>query len=298
MQHTLTQNDLVEVMYLGNGAHRVINRYDYDMCRPGSNLQCLASTRLYPRYSSLLTTASTGNSSYNALVARFDHRLSAGFNGRFEYTLAKAIGDSSEGNDSQISSCRSCEKTAAAFDARHRAVVSLIYDLPFGRGRRFGAQMSRLVDAGAGGWTITTIGTFQTGAAFQVTAPSQTVSPYYSQRPNRLCDGSSSSLAGNLRGNGMKQFDTSCFALPASSFFGNAGRNILYAPGVNNWDIGLQKYFVATERLKFQFRGELFNGLNHAQFGQPNASFGSASFGLITSAASPRLVQLGLRMLF
>jgi hypothetical protein len=294
----LTQNDLIEVTYLGNSGHRVINRYDYNQCRPTSTLQCLASTVPYPRYTSLLTSASAGNSSYEALIARLDHRLSAGFNARFEYTLAKAIDDSSEGNDSQISSCRSCEKTAAAFDTRQRAVVSLIYDLPVGRGRRFGARMSRLADAGAGGWTVTTIGTFQSGTAFQVTAPNLTVSPYGSQRPNRLCDGSSSSLADNLRSDGLKQFNTSCFALPASGYFGNAGRNILYGPGVDNWDIGLQKYFSVTERIKFQFRGELFNAFNHAQFGQPNGTFGSASFGVVTSAASPRLVQLGLRLLY
>lgn len=298
MQHTLTPSDLIEVIYMGNSGHRIINRFDYDECRPGANLQCVASTRPYPQYSSLLTITSNGNASYEALVARFDHRLSSMLNLRFEYTLAKALEDNSEASDSQISSCRSCEKSPAPYDSRHRAVISNITDVPFGLGRRYGSHISRVEDAALGGWTLTAIATFQSGTAFGVSAPNQTGVPYGGERPNRICNGTDTSLSGNLRSDGLKDFNTSCFVLPQSGYFGNAARTILYGPGVNNWDIGIQKYFTATEKIKLQFRAEMFNAFNHAQFGIPNATLGAATFGIVTTANSPRLTQLGLKLNF
>ena len=138
IQHTFGNNDLAEVDYLGSSGHRLQDRYDSDQCVPTAALFCNAATKPYPRYAGLLTADFNGNSSYEGMIAKYEHRLTNGVNLRVEYTLAKALTDSWESGgstQSQIADCRACDKGATSFDTRHRAVVSLIYDLPFGRGR-------------------------------------------------------------------------------------------------------------------------------------------------------------------
>jgi hypothetical protein len=299
IQHTLRQNDLVEVLYMGSSDHDLVSRYDVDQCRPAlPNLQCVASTRLYPQYGSLLDSLMAGNSSYQALVGRLDHRAGWGLNARFEYTFAKALTDGTEAGNPQIGTCRSCEKGSTSYDVRQRAVLSLIYDLPFGRGRQFGSAMPPALNAAAGGWTVTAIASFQTGIPVALAAPNQTGAAYGQERPNRICNGADSALSGNLRSDGLKQFNTACFSNPASGYFGNSGWNVLAGPGVDNWDIGIQKYLSVSERVRFQFRTEMFNAFNHANFGLPDGNVADAGFGLVSAAGSPRLIQFGLKLLY
>ena len=298
IQRTLDKNNFVEVAYMGNSGHRQQNRYDFNQCVVGPDLACDRNTRPYLRYTSLLRADYNGNSSYNALAAKFQHRTSAGLNLRFEYTWAKGLTDSWEAGGStnaQITNYRHLDKDHTSFDVRHRAVTSAIWDVPFGRGRRFGSGVSRPLDLIAGGWTMTAIASFSTGVPFLVTTANRTGSPLVGHRPNRTCDGSLGSV--NPREN--PQFlDTSCFAVAPSGFFGNSSRNPLHGPGINNWDIGIQKNFGITEDVRVQFRGEMFNAFNHAQFGNPNGNASTGNFGLIGSARQPRLIQLGLKVLF
>ncbi len=303
IQHTFGGNNLLELAYLGSSNHRLQNRYDSNQCAVGPDLYCDKSKMPYWRYTSLATADFNGNSSYNAMLTKLEHRLAAGLSARFEYTFAKAMDDAYEGGgttNNQIVSCRRCDKSVAAFDVRHRAVLSALYDLPFGKGRRFSLAGSHTADLALGGWTVTSIATFQTGNPFVISTPSRAGASYADNRPNRVCDGSNPSLAGDLRGNGFRYFDTGCFQLPATGYFGNSGRNVIYGPGRNNFDVGIQKYFPVPlrEGMRLQFRGELFNAFNHAQFNDPNGNVGNSNFGKVMSAKAPRLVQLGLKLLF
>lgn len=120
-------------------------------------------------------------------------------------------------------------------------------------------------------------------------------------RANRLCDGRDNKFSDHLRGDGLQYFETSCFANPAVGYFGNGGRNPLYGPGIDKWDLGIEKIFPIPirEAMRLQFRGEFFNAFNHTQFNPPNSAVTSgANFGLISSARAPRLIQLGLKLLF
>src|SRR5262249_59514835 len=96
----------------------------------------------------------------------------------------------------------------------------------------------------------------------------------------------------------VKWFDTSVFALNRTGTIGSGRRGQLRAPGLWNVDYSLFKNFQLIERLRLQFRGEFFNFFNHANLGAPAASVNSPNFGVITSASSPRIVQLGLKLLF
>jgi hypothetical protein len=300
LQHSFNAADSVELVWLGSSGHNQQNRYDAAQCIVRPDLRCDPATKPYPRYASLLTADFNGNSSYEALIARYHHRSRYGLDVRFEYTYGKALNDHFEGgaNEEQITNCRSCDKGPASFDIKHRAVASLIYQVPFGRGRQFGGSAPVLIDIIAGGWSVTSIATFATGAPFDITAPNTTGFSNITHRANRLCDGRSDSISDNVRSNGLKWFDTACFAAPATGYYGNAGRNVLYAPGINNWDLGIQKSFAVRESMRVEFRSEMFNAFNHAQFGAPNSAVASTTFGLISSARAPRLVQFALRLIF
>jgi hypothetical protein len=238
---------------------------------------------------------SAGNSSNQAFLAKYEHRMDRGLNLRFEYTFAKALSDAwqAANTTNQIATCRRCSKGPTNFDVRHRAVASAVWELPFGRGA------SGWQNLAIGGWSATAIAVFSTGQPVNLRAPNQTGSPFITPLPNRVCDGRSDALAGNVRGNGFLWFDTACFTVPAVGYFGNSGSTVLGGPGVNNWDLGIQKSFPLGEAARLQFRAELFNAWNHAQFQQPNGDAGAgANFGRISATRPPRLIQLALKVLW
>ncbi len=305
IQHSFSTGDVAEVVYLGSSGHRQLERYDPSACIPAlPDLRCNPATSPYPRYSQLLTAGSSGNSSYEALIGKYRRRVAGGLNFNAEYTFSKALLDGSERAgllDSQIATCRRCDKGPAAFNQAHRMVLSSVYELPVGRGKRFGATIPRAADIAVGGWILTGISTFATGTPIPITAPNTTGVQSATVRPNRLCNGMDSHLSGNLRGNGFIDFNTSCFVSPPVGYFGNSGRDPITGPGVQNWDVGLQKTFPLPfrERTKLKFRGEFFNVFNHANFNLPNSNAGdTVNFGRISSARTPRLIQLGLKLLF
>ena len=127
----------------------------------------------YLRYNSLLRADFNGNSNYNAFVAKYQHRVSGGLNLRAEYTFGKAMVDGWESGAAPP--MHRSRKRASSTKTWHRSTLvtgwwsSAIWDIPVGRGRQYGSGMSRPVDAVVGGWTVTTITTFQTGTPFIMT---------------------------------------------------------------------------------------------------------------------------------
>ncbi len=298
VQHNIRRNDFIEISYLGSSAHRLPNPIDLAQCRPSVNLYCDPATRPWPRYGLLLYADSSGNSSNQALIAKYEHRTEQGLNFRFEYTFAKALSDTWQAvlsSSNQVTDCRQCSKGPTMFDVRHRAVGSAVWELPFGRGR----NLPNWVDMLAGRWVVTGITVFSTGQPVNLRGPNQTGSPFINHLPNRACDGRSGQLAGNIRDNGFVWFETACFSVPSVGYFGNSGPTVISGPGVANWDVGVEKSFAMRETIRLQFRAEIFNAWNHAQFQQPNGDAGAgANFGRISAARPPRLIQLALKVLW
>jgi hypothetical protein len=299
IQHNVRRSNLVELTYLGSSAHRLPNIIDLAQCRATTSLLCDPGTRPWPRYGLIGYVDSAGNSSNHAFVSKYEHRMDQGLNLRFEYTFGKALSDTwqaSNASSNQISICRRCSKGPNNFDVRHRAVASSVWDLPFGRGR----GTSGWENLAIGGWSLTAITTFSTGQPVNLKAPNQTGSAYITPLPNRVCDGRSGRLEDNIRDNGFLWFDTTCFTIPAVGYFGNSGSTVLRGPGINNWDLGIQKFFpLRGEATRLQFRAEMFNAWNHAQFLQPNGDAGAgANFGRISATRPPRLIQLALKLLW
>jgi hypothetical protein len=300
IQRHLGPDNSLELTYLGSSAHRIPNLTDISQCRPGPDLYCSADKKPWPRYDELVWIDGGGNASFESLIARYHHRTGRGLNLTFEYTLAKALASAWQASRSphtQIADCARCDKGPANFDVRSRAVASAVWEIPFGRNRRFGANIPRTLAHVIGGWAVLGIVTVGSGQPIVLQAPNRAAGLYLVQLPNRTCDGRTRS--GDPSENGFIWFDTTCFPIPPQGYFGNSGRTVISGPGVNNWDLGLEKVvpLAANESVRLLLRAEAFNAWNHTQFQQPNGDAGAgANFGRISAARAPRLIQLGMKL--
>ncbi len=264
-------------------------------------------------------TALAASSSYNSLQVRFQKRPSHYVSFEGNYTWAKAIDDSSAGANSFITDALSngrrpqeldnlrAERSISANDATHRMVLATIVSLPVGRGLWIGRDMNRVLDAIVGGWSVSTILTFQTGTPLHIGMESPQLADG-SQRPNVICSQVSSGVSyhqaafNGLSGNGNPSvLDESCFADPGDQIAGNAPRYFsdLRSDGIHNTDLSLSKEISIREGMKLQIRGEFFNFTNTPRFALPDTSFGSTQFGQVTGTLnSPRHTQIGLRFQF
>ncbi|HMB29263.1 MAG TPA: TonB-dependent receptor, partial [Blastocatellia bacterium] len=165
----------------------------------------------------------------------------------------------------------------------------------FGRGKRYGANLNKAADVIAGGWQMNGIATFQMGFPITVTAGDTggLLDTSGTNRANLVGDPNSGG-AGTI----ASWFNKNAFAQPAPGVFGSSGRNILRAPGINNFDLSLFKNFAITERLRFQLRLESFNAFNHTQFGGVQTNVTSPQFGQITSTRAARINQLGAKFIW
>ncbi len=165
-----------------------------------------------------------------------------------------------------------------------------MYELPFFR------EATGVAGAIAGGWRVNAVFIAQSGAPFTVNlgVDRANIGAGPAQRPDQLRNP-------NLPGGEQtpeRWFDTSAFALPAQYDFGSAPRNSVLGPGFANMDFALAKTWSLTDRSNLEFRWEIFNLLNRANFDLPNRVFGSPTFGRIFSAKNPREMQFGLRLSF
>ena len=299
LERQVSPSLVVRLGYVGTrGTHLNLN-LDENVAYPGPG--SVPARRPYPSVSSISAWEPRGPSSYNGLQASAEKRLTAGLSFLAAYTYSKSLDEGAGGNSStgesriNIQNPRnlSADYGLSNFNYGQRFTLSTVYQLPFGRGRRFLGSARGVEDALLGGWQITSIATAQSGAPFSVSLATPTANTGTFTRPNRVCDGSLPSSQQTLNA----FYDTKCFVPPPQYAFGNAGRNILIGPGLGTWDLGADKDFTLTERFALQFRSEFFNILNRANFGLPNGSIGSPSAGTITTViTNARQIQFALRL--
>jgi hypothetical protein len=174
--------------------------------------------------------------------------------------------------------------------------MSWSYELPFGRKRKFGRDLPGLPNVWFGGWQVNGIASVSSGSPFPISLNTPVSgSNGFTERPNRVSGGA---LPRDRR-SVERYFDLNAFTAPAQFTFGNAGRNILRAPGQVNFDFSALKDFALTERLVLQYRAEFFNLFNTPQLGLPNGAIGAPSAGSISSTASNnRQIQMALKLNF
>jgi outer membrane receptor protein involved in Fe transport len=253
--------------------------------------------RPYPQFTNFNPLYPLGASSiYHGLQVTVKKRMSHGLMFEGFYTWAKNIDDGMEHQDSyNIRASRSLTD----LDISHRAVISYIYELPFGRGKRFGSDAGMLTNALLGGWQLNGITTFSTGTPLVITASNTSGIFNIVTRANN--NGKSAKLSGPVHERLNRYFDTSVFSQPAPFTFGNASRSLpdVRNDGIRNFDLSLFKQFQPVERMRVQFRAEMLNAFNTPRFGAPNTSVTSTAFGTVaTQANAPRQVQFGLKLLW
>jgi hypothetical protein len=299
LERQLSDALVVRGSYVGTHGQDLNLAYNANTAYPGAG--AVASRQPYSNFSTINAWAPIGISNYSALQLSGEKRMSQGFYSLVAYTWSRSL-DMGPGGNSSNSEGRAnmqdprnpqAEYGLSDFNYSHRFTNSNIYQLPFGRDRRFLANAGGFEDAILGGWQATTILTMQSGAPFSVQMGTSQANTGTFTRPNRVCNGNLPSSSRTL----SKWYDTSCFVGPPQYSFGNTGRNILIGPGLLNLDFSLNKEFHITEKAAFQFRAETFNLLNHANFNIPGASIGSSSAATITSVNThSRQIQIAARL--
>jgi hypothetical protein len=259
--------------------------------------------RPFPQFSSVNLLTSASHADYNALLVKAERRVGHGLNLLSSFTWSRNR-DASFSTSNSIQSAASsapqniydlrAEYGLAVNNIPYRFSAGVTYDLPVGHGQHFSTG-SRIGDLIAGDWQLSVVPTFQAG--FPVTIkqssnPNSSIVGNGVQRPN-LVAGKSLKTSGSLYNRLNGYINPEAFTSSTALTFGDAPRTLsLRGPGYENWDIALLKSVLIRERAKVQFRAETFNAFNTPQFGGPNTSFGSASFGKITSQANfPRYLR-------
>jgi hypothetical protein len=184
------------------------------------------------------------------------------------------------------------ERAVSSINRPHYFVGSAVYNLPFGRGQRYGARWNGVLDAVLGGWIVAPIFSYTSGAPLNLSVNGNPSNTGQTDRPNVVGDG-------RLDNSTVQQgFNTAAFQANAAFTYGNAGRNILVGPHRINLDAAAHKNFRFNERVTAQLRLESFNATNTPPLGNPNTQVGNQNFGAISSAGTQRNNQIGLKILF
>jgi hypothetical protein len=292
VQRELTSSLAVMAGYFGSkGTHLTLARnlnQPIDGVRPFTALSPSSPILPGTPLGNIAQFEGTGNSSYHALWISASQRLSRGLQFNASYTRSKSIDYNSLSNQGivvQNSYDLRGDRGLSDFDARHRFVVSTIYELPF-----HGNQMVE-------GWQFAAIVQAQSGNPVNIVTSNSTF--------NGVANTLRPDVTGPVEvfGSVDRWFDTSVF-LPVGRF-GNLGRNVVIGPDFKNVDFSVIKNTKIGEKMRVQFRAEFFDLFNHANFGQPGNVVGSANFGRITNTRFPtgdsgssRQIQFALKFNF
>ena len=280
----------------------------------GSYFIAAGTPKANPTIANTWTWFSLGNSNYNALQVDTNHRFSHGVSLRGVYTWSKALdnGDSLNATTSANAPALTsnpfnlrADYGLAGYDVRNVAVISAIYSLPFGHGQALANGLSGWGNVLVGGWSVNSIVTLQDGFPFTPQLsynPSNNGDTRNPVRPFRNPDFTGSVILGNPK----QWFNPNAFLAPPanSGFYGDLGRDIFIGPGLATWDFSALKETTIHERLSLQFRAEIFNLLNRANFNTPNLivftpAGVSGTAGAITSTSTTsRQVQFGLKLIW
>jgi hypothetical protein len=312
-EYLLGSRSSINIGYVGSSSKNLVTPIEGNQPLPGvgdpSTWAPLNNRRPLFQFNPLITNISTtrsfGRANYNALQTTFKQRMWRGLDFLANYTYGKALsnnlgyygsgGVAAEGAYPMDSYRIELNYGPAFFDSKHIFSLAGSYELPFGKNRQYGSDWNPALDAVAGGWSTSFAVTAHTGFPITITDSSRpslqgTRSP---DRPMRLADGSVDNPEIT------RWLDRSAFASAPRGQFGDAGVGIVRAPGYWNVDISVSKRFMTFGRQYVLFRGEMFNSLNHPNFGPPSADIQSQTFGTITgTVGDARIVQLVLKYYF
>jgi hypothetical protein len=290
----------LEVQYLGSHSYHLDRSY-YNNTPYVPGAGAVNSRRPNPAFGPIRTIANDEIGNYESLSAIFRQRLTHGLQMLASYTWSHTLDvttDSNGGGTPMNPYLWKADYGNSNWDIRHRFVANFVYDIP-------SLHLSNsVVRYALNGWQTNGIITLQTGIPINVTTSVDTANTGASgtYRPDLVHGPSADCGVDHLVG----CIDATAFTLstlypatPANFAYGNAGRNLIFGPGIATVNFSLFKNFPIRERLRFQFRFETFNLLNHTNFSSPGSTFGTSSFGNITGlSTNARNIQFGAKLLF
>lgn len=308
LEHGFGQSWLARIAYMGNSAHRLTGTGDQEngmlqlnpaVYIPGQSTEGnTQQRRIYPDFGNINSINSGVTGSYHALQMTLEKRMSHGFSFLTNFTWARALNDFGPAGGSGTNSCscgRYFDYGPDTGDVNKIFRISGLYMLPRVPGP---AIVNKLVN----GWQLTGIANWQTGFPFSIfSGYDNSFSAIGADRANLLAPSVSSAILSTGRSHAQqvqKWFDTSAFGPNPIGTFGNTGKNILRGPRYFATDAALLKNTNLTERVNLQFRAEFYNAFNNVNFGMPDGGLQDSGFGQITSAQSPRILQLALKASF
>jgi hypothetical protein len=307
VQRELGHNMVLDVAYVGNHGVGLTILADANQAFPNLLNQNLSvnARRPIPNFTTIEESFNGGFSTYHALQTKLEKRYSIGLYFIDSFTWSKAIdnapghlenynGDNSRVNIYNIAANRA----VSSYDQPLNNTLSVVYELPFGKGRHFDMQNTAL-DLIAGGWGIDLIDTETSGLPLNITYSPTTqgsVSPLVTTQPNLTGQPLYLNGADKTHYLNPAAFTNALYTQP----FGNAGRNIARTPFFSELDFGLHKNFnLRSETRYLQFRAEAFNLLNKTNLAAPGSlTSNNSSFGVVTTAFPARQIQLALKLYF
>jgi hypothetical protein len=328
IERQVATNTGVRLTYTGMRTNNLMVNYDMNQVMPHLGAYNPAAAP-YPNWSQIWISQNGGSvANFNGMTLAVTHRFGQGFSIQSSYAFSRNLSDAEESaglNQASNSESELGPYVMNRFDLgsdygnvnytrRYRWLTTYVYDIPLGRGKHFGTDMSRPLDAVIGNWRTSGVliiqsGPFITPDFFGGPDPSGTGANNkgnVGQRPDRVCNGS---VANPTPSN---YWNVNCFPLPADSAgnqngigrFGTSGVGILNAPGTVLWNAGIFKSFPITESLRMRVEGTATNVVNHPNFGIPDANvLNGSDFGVIhggqgVEGSGQRTIQLGLRFDF
>jgi hypothetical protein len=315
---------ILDVAYVGNHgvAEPLMTDFNQALPQPAptANLS-LQARRPYSTAGAVTCFCANGFSNYNGIQAKVEKKAAGGLTFINAFTFSHAIDngdqslDFSNGDQASPQNYRNMgeEKGTSNYDRKVVDILSVIYDIPAGRGRRFLSSSGAAVDALLGGWQVSAINTAESGLPINLRSWSGLNVPTAFQTVGNLNDWrGGETYRPNCTGAPLRNtsagvditkayFNTPAILLQTdpSNPFGNCGRNNVRAPGLNQIDLALHKSFhLPREGMSLQFRAEYFNALNHTNFAAPAGDRASTAFGTITSSFPARIGQFGLKLVW
>lgn len=298
-----------QLNYTGTGTRHGVWGYDVNSPLVSSELY-VNKPRRFPNFPSINFFDNGAGHQYHAFTAMAERRTRAGLYFRTYYTWAKDIGDLEDGQFAEYAFDRRRERAWWERMPLHRWSFSSMWDLPYGKGRKWGSSANRWVDAVFGGWQLSTIAAIEGGRALtpfwngpdptgtrftpNATRPVVTIRPDRTGNPN---------LAGPTVD---RWFDLAAFAAPSVGAFGSAPKGAITGPGVQVMHNSVAKHFLIKERARLRFEFLATNTLNHPNWADPNTTINAAGVaGRVTNvtdrnakfdSAIPREIQAQIRL--
>lgn len=326
VQRTLMKNTLLDIAYVGNHGLKLLQLANYNQADPNV-ITKNKFTRPLSTYGDITIAMHSAYSNYNALQVRYEQRMVAGLTLLNSFSWSHALDNAGASLEANTPSPQDYRNLAADYGQSeyNQPIVnttSLVYELPFGRGRHF-MNTGGVLNQVLGQWQVSAVNQAMSGFPYQInyTPPTNNqvsgIAASYRganlYRPNRVRGVSLNSLdKSKSNGTSLQYINTAAISLPATANtnnvpltpFGNMSRDPGRSPIFTTLNLAFNKRFdTPVEAMKVEFRGELYNAFNHTNFTQPGggisrASNGQLTGGAITSTFDPRIIQFGAKVLF